>query len=206
LPSIQHTIRRITRDADWVAPQRRHAARGEDVPSHGSAIGRRAPIAGKGVRFREVMRGVVADPVNGDRRRPVTMRLSVRIDDLRAFLRNPVRPAAIPGTVHVAGMTARPVPVDHGSLHLLAAADGGPRRTMDYPLPFTGDTRQRWWLRAPNTCSGKDSAGPGGRPPSWTLGRGRLFLVFLGEDASLGAASHSRLRLLDPLAHLLGGT
>jgi hypothetical protein len=92
----------------------------------------------------------------------VTMRLNVRIDDLRGFLRNPVRPAAIPGTVHVAGMTARPVPVDHGSLHLLAAADGGPRRTMDYALPFTGDTRQRWWLRGAKHVQRQGQRGPWG--------------------------------------------
>jgi cholesterol oxidase len=86
------------------------------------------------------------------------MRLTVRIDDLRRFLRDPVHP--IGGTVHVAGMTTRPVPVDRGSLHLLAAADGGPRRTMDYVLPFDDDAGERWWLEGAKHVERRGLRGP----------------------------------------------
>jgi cholesterol oxidase len=43
-------------------------------------------------------------------------------------------------------MTAAPVEVAGGRLHLLAPVDGGPARTMTYVLPFVGDDGRSWLL------------------------------------------------------------
>lgn len=159
---VEHAIRRIGGDPTWIAPQRRYAVRGV-VPEDAAVewVRRQAPrrVAGKGVRFREIMRGAVAAP-DEDHRRSVTMRLTVRIDDLREFLHDPVHAARIDGTVEVAGMTARPVPVELGSLHILAAADVGPGRTMDYMLPFDDDTGRRWWLQGTKHVERRGLRGP----------------------------------------------
>jgi cholesterol oxidase len=159
---VEHAIRHIGGDVDWVAPQRRDAVRGA-VPEDAAVdwvrhqVSRR--VADEGVRFREVMRGAVTAP-GEDRSRTVTIRLTVRIDDLHEFLRDPVHAARIGGTVQVAGMTVRPVPVDLGSLHILAAADVGPGRTMNYMLPFDDDTGQRWWLQGTKHVERRGLRGP----------------------------------------------
>jgi hypothetical protein len=90
------------------------------------------------------------------------MRLTVRVDNLRRFL-DPS--GGDGGTVHVTGMTTGPAAVARGSLHLLAVADGGPRRTMGYFLPFDDDTGERWWLECAKHVV-RQGAGRGGRARS----------------------------------------
>jgi len=159
---VESAIRRITGRAGWTAPQRGEAVRGpapEDAAVDWVRRQPPRPTAGQGLRFQEVMRGSVAAP--GDsRQRRVILRLTVRIDDLRRLLRDPVHLAAVGGTVQISGMTAGPVPVDGGSLHLLAAADGGPRRTMDYVLPFDDGDGVRWWLQGAKHIERRGMRGP----------------------------------------------
>ena len=117
-----------------------------DVPEDAAVESVRQPapreVAGKGVRFREIMRGEVAP---GRRRRPRAHYAADR-PDRQTCAGSSTHPAAIGGTVHVTGIRPGPQPSTEGSLHLLAVADGGPRRTMDYILPFDDDTGERWWL------------------------------------------------------------
>jgi cholesterol oxidase len=159
---VESAIRRITGDAAWTAPQRAEAARGplpEDAAVEWVRGRQLQPRGGKGLKFQEVMRGSVAGPAESGQRR-VTLRLNVRIDDLQRMLRDPVHLAAVGGTVEVAGMTTGPVPVDGGSLHLLAAADGGPRRTMDYVIPFDDGEGVRWWLQGAKHIERRGLRGP----------------------------------------------
>ena len=116
-----------------------------DVPEDAAveSVRQRAPreVAGKACGFaRSCAARSHRDDGDG---RALTMRLTVRVDNLRRFLDPSGRDG---GTVHVTGMTTGPAAVDQGSLHLLAVADGGPRRTMDSFLPFDDDTGERWWL------------------------------------------------------------
>lgn len=159
---VEHAIRNIRGDTGWIAPQRRDAVRG-DIPEDAAVewVRHRSPrrVAGSGVRFREVMRGVVTAPSENDRRR-VAIRLSVRIDDLHEFLRDPVHAARVDGTVQVAGLTTRPASVDLGSLHILAAADVGVGRIMNYMLPFDDDAGQRWLLQGTKYVERRGRRGP----------------------------------------------
>lgn len=150
---IEVAVRRITGDPDWTAPERAdvvHRAVPEDAAIEAVRVaGPRRPVP-RGVRFDETMTGTVRLPAAvdpGTPRRRAQVRLSVRIPDLRALRDDPVHTAELTGTVFVAGMTARPVPVEGGKLHLLATVDGGSDRTMTYVLPFTDDAGAPWLLQ-----------------------------------------------------------
>ena len=150
---IEVAVRRITGDPGWRAPEHADAVRG-DVPEDTAvqsvrARGPRRPVR-RGVRFDETMTGTVRLPAAVDAATPsrrAVLSLSVRIPDLRALVDDPVHTAELTGTVHVAGLTARPAEVSDGRLHLLATVDGGPDRTMTYVLPFTDDAGRPWLLQ-----------------------------------------------------------
>jgi cholesterol oxidase len=163
---IELAVRRITRSRDWVAPQRAEVAP-RDLPEDRAV---RAVVAqggprrsGPGLVFRETMRGRVAvpgDPAGARRRRRVVLRLGVNVPDLRTFLDDPVHAARLGGTVQVEGLTRRPAAVDRGSLHLLASADGGRRRTMDYVVPFEDDRGMSWLLQGSKQVYRRRAIGP----------------------------------------------
>jgi cholesterol oxidase len=163
---VEAAVRRITGDRDWVAPE--HAeVEPRDLPEDRAVravVARSGPRrSGPGLFFRETMRGSVAVPGDaaGPRRRGrVVLRLEVLVPDLRTFLDDPVHAARLGGTVQVAGLTRRPAAVDGGSLHLLASVDGGPRRTMDYQVPFVDDDGASWLLQGSKQVYRRGLTGP----------------------------------------------
>ncbi|GAA0514271.1 hypothetical protein Ade02nite_89860 [Paractinoplanes deccanensis] len=144
---IEVAVRRITGDPGWTAPERARAVRAV-VPEDRAvraviARGPRPRPAG-GLRFDETMRGHLRLPAGI---RPIVLRLTVGIPDLRALLDDPVHTAEVSGTVEIAGRTASPAAVRDGVLHLLAPAGGSTERSMIYLLPFTDDDGRDWLLR-----------------------------------------------------------
>jgi cholesterol oxidase len=163
---VEAAVRRITGDRDWVAPEHTEVVP-RDLPEDRAV---RAVVAhggprrsGPGLVFRETMRGSVAVSGVADQPRVprrVVLRLGVHVPDLRTFLDDPVHAARLAGTVEVAGLTRRPATVDRGSLHLLAAIDGGHRRTMDYIVPFVDDGGTSWLLQGSKLVYRRRSIGP----------------------------------------------
>jgi cholesterol oxidase len=150
---IEIAIRRLTGSPDWVAPERSAAGR-RHVPEDRvvRAVSARpgATRLVPGISFRETMRGTVRLP-DGDKRAPrqhrMTMRLHADAPDLRAFLDDPVHAIRLTGSIHVEGLTRRPVQVERASLHLMVPTARGRGRTMDYTLPFTDDDGNPWLLQ-----------------------------------------------------------
>ncbi|MGI5239385.1 GMC family oxidoreductase [Dactylosporangium sp. CA-139066] len=140
---IETAVRRITGNRDWAAPQRADVtprAVPEDAAVRAIVVRGPRPAVPCGVQFRETMRGF-------EGRRRVVLRLGIRVPDLRAFLADPLHAARIDGTIEVEGLTGRPAAVTGGTLHLLAAVDGGPARTMQYLVPFAAADGTPWLLR-----------------------------------------------------------
>jgi cholesterol oxidase len=161
---VELAVRRITGRSGWVAPERAQAVP-PDLPEDRAVravVARGGPDpTGPGLFFREEMRGRVAVP--GDaagRPRRVVLRLAVQVPDLRTFLDDPVHGARLGGTVEVEGLTRRPAAVDRGALHLLAAQDGGRRRTMDYLVPFVDDDGASWLLQGSKQVYRRPRTGP----------------------------------------------
>ncbi|WBB70063.1 GMC family oxidoreductase [Micromonospora sp. WMMD812] len=164
---IEVAIRRIVEGTpDWVAPQRAQVVRGpvpEDAATRAVVAQPPRRRSGAGVRFRETLRGGLitsaGDGAPGGRRR-VAVRLHVEVPDLELFLADPAHTARLRGTAQVDGLTGQPAPVEGGTLHLLPAVDGGPRRTMDYSLPFRDDRGVRWLLRGSKQVGRHTGRGP----------------------------------------------
>jgi cholesterol oxidase len=96
------------------------------------------------------MRGRVRLP-NQDghaiREHRVMLHLHAQAPDLQMVLDDPVHAVQPGGTIHVDGLMRQPVEVDGATLHLMVAADRGPRRRMDYTIPFTDDAGNPWLLQ-----------------------------------------------------------
>jgi cholesterol oxidase len=163
---IELAIRRIAGRADWVAPERA-AATPRQVPEDAAVraiSARRAPQAiVPGIAFVETMRGSVRLPGVGGAaasQRRVTLHLEARVADLRAFLDDPVHAVQLAGTIDMAGLTRRPVPVEAATLHLMVPSRSGPGRTMDYTVPFTDDGGAAWLLRGSKRIERRWGNGP----------------------------------------------
>ncbi len=159
---VEAAIREITDDMAWVAPERAVARRPE-LPE--DAVIERVlarddvrPAAGPGVRFRERLTGGVP-LAPGSRAARVVLELGVDIPDVGLFLADEGHLARLTGRVRVAGLTRAGVPVEGGTMHVLARRGPGGRRTMDYTVPFTDDAgvervlvgRKDVWLRPGNS-------------------------------------------------------
>ncbi|SDQ44614.1 cholesterol oxidase [Quadrisphaera sp. DSM 44207] len=179
----QVAVRRMTGDASWEPPERAAVRRGgipEDVAVASTRARRPEPPPCAGVVFSEVMAGRLGD----DR---VTLRLTARIADLRAFLRDPRHPVALTGTVDVEGLTPAPASVLEGVLHLLVPAAEDPRgRTMAYELVFADGAGVHRVLRGR-----KDVPGTGGAMPWRTTTRLGVVLD-PAEDPDEGSVPGSR--------------
>jgi cholesterol oxidase len=163
---IEVAVRRITGRKDWVAPERAEVVP-VDLPEDRAVravVARGGPQrSGPGLVFHETMRGSVAvpaDPAGPQTRRRVVLRLEVLVPDLQSFLHDPVHGARLAGTVEVESLTHRPAAVDRGSLHLLARAHGGHRRTMDYIVPFVDDDGVSWLLQGSKLVHRRRGFGP----------------------------------------------
>lgn len=161
---IESAIRRIRNAPGWEPPERSQVVRGQ-VPE--DAVVRRVVarpahrLTRGGLRFHEVMRGSVAARPGAAGRR-VVLELRVQIDDLDEFLLDPVHLATVTGTAYVDGLTGQPAAIVDGTLHLLAAVDDGPRRSMDYSLPFVDDSGKGWLLRGSKHVERGRARGPWG--------------------------------------------
>ena len=163
---IQVAIRRLTGSPAWAAPER-GVAEPREVPEDAAVRAVSARPGPQrieaGISFTETMRGAVLLPDGhggAPRRHGVTLRLNARAPDLQAFLDDPVHAVPLAGTIHVEGLTRQPAQVTGATLHLMVAASDGPRRTMDYIVPFTDDAGtplvlqgskriERRWLNGP---------------------------------------------------------
>jgi cholesterol oxidase len=151
---IEATIRRLTGEDRWHAPEAEHAVR-PNLPEDRITIGdgdRLAP-AGGGMRWRERMNG--AFQLDGEAR-PARFDIAVGVPDVPTFLADPAHPARVSGTVQVEGLTkASGAPIEGGTFHLFVD-EGEPRsRTMWYSLPFHASDGRPWVLRGRKDVHGR---------------------------------------------------
>lgn len=144
---IETIIRRSTGDPTWTAPEWDDvtpAAVPEDhVPFGELTAGPSAP----GVSFRETMRGVVRTSPTSSAA-PVSVALTLLVDDFDAFLADPHHRARARGRVVLPPLTGpQGAAIDNGTLDLLARTGDRRRRTMAYRLPFRDLDGRRWELR-----------------------------------------------------------
>lgn len=150
---IERAIRRITRNQEWLAPERAdvHPIRlPEDeitIPG-GGTVPPRTPIAG--MRFTETMRGTLV-PIPPAPRTPASeslmasFRVTISSPDLANLLADPAHPAAADGVVWVEGYTGPGgQPIVGGLFNLFTDADGLYRRNMLYSLPFHGQNGRHY--------------------------------------------------------------
>jgi cholesterol oxidase len=140
---IEATIRRLTGEERWRAPEAEQAVR-PDLPEDLVSIGpgrspQPAPAAG-GMRWRERMSG--SFELDGAER-PAWFEIAVGMPDVTVFLADPAHPAHATGQVQVEGLTAaQGAPIEGGTFHLFVD-EGEPRaRTMWYS-PGRCGTRSR---------------------------------------------------------------
>jgi cholesterol oxidase len=151
---IEATIRRLTGEERWRAPESGRAVR-PDLPEDRVSLGgspQPAPAAG-GMRWRERMSG--SFELDGAERR-ASFEIAVGVTDVTVFLADPAHPAHTSGLVRVEGLTpAQGAPIEGGTFHLFVD-EGEPRtRTMWYSLPFHGSDGRAWVLQGRKDVHGR---------------------------------------------------
>jgi cholesterol oxidase len=154
--AVEAAIRRLPGRERWQAPERAQAARlapPEDrisIPAGGTV---RPAVPAGGLRWHEVMRGTV---MLAGVARPVSVKITITVADVAAFVADPAHPGAATGSIHVDGLT-RPAgaSVEAGTFHLFLDEGDPQARTMQYTLPFHGTDDRRWVLRGIKDVRGR---------------------------------------------------
>ncbi len=150
---MELAVRRITDQPDWRAPEHADVVRRpipedaavESVRRHtGGNMGGAEPEV-QGLCFTESVSGALTAGGRSGQQ-ATTLRLRVRIPDLKAFLTDAQHLARVSGTVDVAGMTPAPAIIRSGTLRLLAQRGRGAARVMHYELPFSDAAGTEWVL------------------------------------------------------------
>ena len=154
---MEAAVRRITGQTDWRAPEHAGIVR-RPIPEDAAVASVRRHVGGnmggsvtplQGLMFSETLRGQLRGDVGVAGSSPIlsaTVRLHVKIPDLRAFQTDDQHRAQLSGTVDIVGLTAAPAIVQGGTLRLLALTGQGAERTMRYALPFTDAAGTNWQL------------------------------------------------------------
>ncbi len=167
--NVEHAVRSIRKDPNWMAPERSLATPVVDplsrvvIPPGGTIPSPTAPV---GVRFTETMKGflnprrrakddpeptlagfLAAEQAGEVAGNTAEFTLTIELPSLDVFLANRAHAGIAHGTVHAAGFTAPGgAKVENGVFNLFVDGDSFYQRRMLYLLPFVGEDGRPYLL------------------------------------------------------------